>query len=126
MALYVTWTNPQDHNQQTKISVGDTIQVHQKIIEGEGKDQKVRNQIFEGMLIAVKGKGDNKTITVRKIGANQVGVERIWPLISPWITKVELKSAGRVRRAKLYYTREQSRKQLRKITQRMGGGVHVK
>src|SRR3989344_288046 len=118
MSLYVTWTNPIQPDQQTKFSIGDTLRVHQKIIEGEGKDQKERTQIFEGMLIAVKGQGDNKSITVRKIAANQIGVERIWPLISPWITKIELKSTGGTRRAKLYYTREQSRKQLRKITQR--------
>lgn len=117
MAFSTTWLNPQQPDQPTRFSIGDTIQVHQKIIEGEGKDQKIRYQIFEGMLIAIKGKGSNKSITVRKISSNQIGVERIWPLSSPWITKINLKSKGKVRRAKLYYTRKQSRKQLRKITQ---------
>ena len=111
MALQTTW------NHQTQFSVGDIISVHQRLIEGEGKDKKERTQIFEGMLIAISGKQENKSITVRKIGANLIGVERIWPLVSPWITKIEVKSHGKVRRAKLYYTREQSRKQLRKITQ---------
>ncbi len=110
-------TNIATWNDQTKFSVGDTIKVHQRLLEGEGKDQKERTQIFEGMVIAINGKQENKSITVRKIGANLIGVERIWPLMSPWVSKIEVKSKGKVRRSKLYYTRDQSRKQLRKITQ---------
>ena len=117
MALYATWTNLEHPDQQTQITIGDTLRVHQKIIEGQDKDQKERTQIFEGMLIAVKGKDENQSITVRKISTNQIGVERIWPLSSPWITNIEVRASGKTRRAKLYYTREQSRKQLRKITQ---------
>jgi len=118
MALKATWTNSDNPEQQVKFAVGDTVRVHQKLVEGDGKDKKERTQVFEGMVIAIKGMGVNKSITVRKIGANLIGVERVWPLFSPWINNFEVKSAGRVRRAKLYYTREQTRKQLRKVTQR--------
>ena len=111
MSLYATWNN------QTSFAVGDTVRVHQKLVEDTGKEKKARIQIFEGMVIAFKNQGDNKSFTVRKIGANLIGVERIWPLKSPWIVKIEKKTAGKVRRAKLYYTRDQSRKELRKITQ---------
>lgn len=118
MALYATWTNPNNVDESVNFSVGDTIRVHQVLVEGDGKDQKERTQVFEGMVIAIKGKGDNKSVTVRKIGANLIGVERIWPLLSPAIRKVEKKSEGFVKRAKLYYTRDKSRRELRKITQR--------
>ena len=118
MAQHTQWINSIDKNEVVKFSVGDTIRVHIKLVEGEGKDRKERVQVYEGMLIAVKGKEENKSITVRKIGANQVGVERIWPLVSPKIVKIEVKSKGRVKRSKLYYTRDKSRKELRKITQR--------
>lgn len=118
MGMYTQWQDLNNNsNQPVKFSIGDTIRVHQKIVEGDGKDQKQRNQIFEGMVIAIKGQGDNKSITVRKIGANLIGVERIWPLKSPAISNIEVKTPGKVRRAKLYYTREQTRKQLRKIKQ---------
>lgn len=85
-----------------QFTVGDTLRVHLKI-EEEGK---TRNQIFEGLLIKVKGRQENKTFTVRKIGANNIGVERILPVNSPNIDKIEVKSRGKVRRAKLYYLRD--------------------
>ncbi len=109
MAIYTTWN-------QTKLSIGDTISVHQKLIETDADgNTKERIQIFEGTLIAIKGKQENKTITVRKTGANYIGVERIWPLASPWIKEIAVKNPGSVKRAKIYYVREQSRKQLRKL-----------
>lgn len=88
--------------QDQVINVGDTIRVHQKIQE----DDKTRIQVFEGLLIAIKGRDVNKTFTVRKIGANSIGVERIIPIASPLIDKIEIKSRGGVRRAKLYYMRD--------------------
>lgn len=88
--------------------VGDTIKVHQKIYEA-GKE---RTQIFEGLVIAIRGRGENKMFTVRKIGAQGIGVERIWPLVSPHIAKIVVKSKGNVRRAKLYYLREKQGKEL--------------
>lgn len=81
---------------------GDTLRVHYKIIEGG----KVRIQPYEGIVIARKGSGVSKTFTVRKMGADAIGVERIFPLGSPNIEKIELVKNGKVRRAKLYYLRE--------------------
>ena len=81
---------------------GDTVRVHYKIIEGG----KVRIQPYEGIVIARKGSGASKTFTVRKIGADSVGVERIFPVGSPNIEKIEIVKTGKVRKAKLYYLRE--------------------
>ena len=82
--------------------IGDLVKVHQKIIEGE----KERIQVFEGMVIAIRGQGENKSFTVRRIAAGNIGVERIWPLASPWLVKLEVIKKGKVRRAKLYYLRK--------------------
>lgn len=86
----------------TNISVGDTVRVHQKIKEGE----KFRVQIFEGVVIAIAGREAGKTIAVRKIATGGIGVERIFPVHSPAIDKIELKQQGIVRRAKLFYLRD--------------------
>ncbi len=77
---------------------GDTINVHVKIKEGN----KERIQQFQGTVIQRRGTGSGETFTVRKI-SNSVGVERIFPILSPSISKIELLKSGRVRRAKLYY-----------------------
>ena len=82
-------------------SVGDTINVHVRIIEGE----KERIQVYQGVLIAQKGRGINRMITVRRIVANE-GVERIFPLHSPRIAEIEVVRRGDARRAKLYYLRD--------------------
>lgn len=81
---------------------GDTVRIYYKIIEGD----KTRIQPYEGIVISKKGHDQSKTFTVRRIGADNVGVERIFPLYSPNITKLEVKKKGKVRRAKLYYLRE--------------------
>lgn len=93
--------------------VGDIVKVHYKILEGE----KERIQIFEGLVISIRGRGENRMFTVRKIAAGNIGVERIFPLNSPWIAKLEIKKTGSVRRAKLYYVRDQSTRQVSQITQ---------
>lgn len=82
---------------------GDIVKVHQKIKE----DEKTRIQIFEGVVLAIRGRGENKTFTVRKT-VGTIAVERIWPIASPNIDRVEIKahSKKRIRRAKLYYLRE--------------------
>lgn len=80
---------------------GDTVSVHYRIIEGN----KERIQIFRGIVIQIKGHGDNKTFTVRKMSGN-VGVERIFPLNSPFIKEIEINKVGKVRRARIYYFRE--------------------
>ena len=88
---------------------GDTVRVHAKIIEGE----KERVQVFEGAVISrSNGKGNRATFTVRKISYG-VGVERIFPVHSPRIEKIEILTRGKVRRAKLYYLRERSGKAAR-------------
>ncbi len=79
---------------------GDTLAVHVRVIEGN----KERIQVFQGVCIKRKGGGINETFTVRKI-SNGIGVERIFPLHSPRIAKIEVLRRGRVRRAKLYYLR---------------------
>jgi len=89
------------HN-DTIASIGDTVRVHQEIVEGDSK----RIQVFEGIVIAIKNRGRNKTFTVRKIGANNLGVEKIFPVYLPSIKKVEVKRKGSVRRAKLYFLRQ--------------------
>lgn len=81
--------------------VGDTIRVHAKVVEGD----KERIQVFEGVVIGRSGSGARETVRVRKISYG-VGVERIFPLHSPMIDKIELAKQGKVRRAKLYYLRE--------------------
>jgi large subunit ribosomal protein L19 len=92
-------------------SVGDTVNVHVKVIEGD----KERVQDFEGIVIGRRGEGLKATFTVRKV-ASGVGVERIFPLHSPRIAKIELVRQGRVRRAKLYYIRKLTSKAVRHKT----------
>ena len=84
-----------------QFKVGDTVKVHFKIVEGKNE----RVQIYEGLVIAMKNAKVGKSFTVRKISYS-VGVERVFPLHSPRIVKVEVVRPGKVRRAKLYYIRE--------------------
>jgi large subunit ribosomal protein L19 len=87
---------------------GDQIKVYFKVVEGENE----RTQVFEGVVIRVKGSGLSETFTVRKISFG-VGVERIFPIHSPRIEKVEVVRRGKVRRARLYYLRNLSGKAAR-------------
>ena len=84
-----------------KFNVGDTVRVHVRITEGE----KSRIQAFEGNVIAKKHGGIQETFTVRRV-AHGVGVERVFPLHSPSVDKVDIIREGKVRRAKLYYLRD--------------------
>jgi len=84
-----------------QFKVGDTVKVHFKIVEGKNE----RVQIYEGLVIAIKNSKVGKSFTVRKISYG-VGVERVFPIHSPRIVKVELVRPGKVRRAKLYYIRD--------------------
>ena len=84
-----------------EVRVGDTVDVHFWIELGE----KGRTQVFNGTVIAIKGEKPDEFITVRRIVQGE-GVERVFPLLSPRIAKIELKKTGTVRRAKLYYLRE--------------------
>ena len=82
------------------IRVGDTVKVHVKIREGE----RERIQVFEGTIIAKKGSGVSETFTVRRVSYG-VGVERVFPINSPFVEKVTVVRKGKVRRAKLFYLR---------------------
>lgn len=92
---------------------GDTVKVHVRVIEGS----KERIQLFQGVVIARRGGGTRETFTVRKISSG-VGVERIFPLHSPTIEKLEVARRGRVRRAKLYYLRDLRGKAARIVERR--------
>lgn len=109
MSLYLT-------HKDVTFGVGDKVKVIQKIKEGD----KERTATFEGIVIKVRGEGENKMFTVRKSGAQNVGVERIYPLTSPFIEKVEVVKKGTpgVRRAKLYYIRTKSPKEIDEIFSR--------
>ena len=92
-----------------KFNIGDTVKVHFRIVEGE----KERIQVFEGVVISRKrGEGVNANFTVRRVSFGE-GVERVFPLHSPRVEKVEVTRGGSVRRAKLYYLRERSGKAAR-------------
>ena len=88
---------------------GDTVRVAVTIKEGN----KTRVQNFEGVCIAIRGEGVGRTFNVRKIGANSIGVERIFPLYSDSIESIEVLRRGRVRRAKLFYLRDRKGKSAR-------------
>ncbi|MBP1658773.1 MAG: ribosomal protein [Bacteroidetes bacterium] len=92
-------------------SPGDTVNVHVRVIEGD----KERIQQFQGVVIGRRGDGMNATFTVRKV-SDGVGVERIFPLHSPRIAKIDRVKEGSVRRAKLYYLRELASKAIRQKT----------
>ena len=123
MANSATWNTIPFH-------VGDTVRVHYKLIEHEkvaGKTKREvneqtreRTQAFEGIVISIKGSGANCMFTVRKIGSGAIGIERIFPLVSPWIKKLEVKKTGDVRRAKLYYLREKQGKEAAKVNEASG------
>lgn len=91
----------QVHDNLPAFNIGDTVNIHYRVREGE----KERIQQYEGVVINMRGSSANKTFTVRKI-SNNVGVERVFPLYTPFIAKLEVKKQGKVRRAKLFYLRD--------------------
>lgn len=94
-----------------KFNAGDTVNVHVRVIEGD----KERIQHFQGVVMGKRGSGLRATFTVRKV-SNGVGVERIFPLHSPRLAKIEVVKEGTVRRAKMYYLRSLAAKQVRQKT----------
>lgn len=102
--------------------IGDTIVVAQKIKEGD----KERIQMFEGDVIAMKNNGISSTFTIRRIGANAVPVERIFPYFSPRIDSIKFVRSGKVRRAKLYYMRKRVGKAARVEEKIMGREQRMK
>lgn len=111
----------------TQIHVGDTIRVFYRIIEKEEKAGKTKREVkqevrerlqpYEGIVIGIRGDGDNKSFTVRRMGLDGVGIERIFPVLSPWISKVTIKKRGFPKRAKLNYIRDlKGQNRIRSIT----------
>jgi large subunit ribosomal protein L19 len=96
----------QHRSEVTQFSVGDSVRVHTRVVEGD----KERVQIFSGIVIGRKGRGLNETFTVRRISYGE-GVERVFPLHSPRIAKVEVEQQGRARRARLNYLRTRKGKE---------------
>jgi large subunit ribosomal protein L19 len=92
-------------DRKINFEIGDTVKVHYRIVEGN----RERIQIFEGIVIAIDNKGMSKSFTVRKLSFD-VGVERIFPVFSTRIAKVDVVRKGKTRRAKLYYLRERTGK----------------
>lgn len=101
MDMIKAFTNEQLKTEPPKFNVGDTVRVHNKIVEGT----RERTQMFEGTVIAKRNGGISETFTVRRISYG-VGVEKTFPLHSPRVEKVEVVRTGKVRRAKLYYLRD--------------------
>ena len=99
-----------------EFGVGDTVRLFLKVQEA-GR----RQAIFEGIVLGIRGEGENKSFLVRRVGADKVGIEQIFPLFSPWITKVEVKQKGTrgVRRAKLYFLRGRPKVDFDKISHRV-------
>jgi len=105
MNLIATIEKEQLKQDITKFAVGDTVKVHTRVIEGD----KERIQIYTGIVIGRKGTGINANFTVRRVSSG-VGVERVFPLHSPRIAKLEVERKGSVRRAKLNYLRDRKGK----------------
>lgn len=103
-------------HKETEFGVGDAVRVWQKIQEGD----KFRLQAFEGMVLGIKGRDIGATFTVRRIGTQRIGIERIFPVNAPTIEKIEVVRKGTegVRQAKLYYTRTKSKRQIEDIYSR--------
>jgi large subunit ribosomal protein L19 len=109
----------QIQHKETKFGVGDEVKVYLKVKETDqsGKEGKTRNQIFQGIVISIKGKGNGKTFRVRRIGSQKIGIEMIFPINTPSIDKVEVVRRGLegVRQSKLYYIRNKSTREIEKI-----------
>jgi large subunit ribosomal protein L19 len=89
---------------EEEFRVGDLVRVY----FGEGNP-------FEGIIIAVRGQQENESFTVRRLGAGGLGIEKVFPLTSPLLTKIELKKKSQAKRAKLYYLRTQTKKEIKKL-----------
>lgn len=100
-ALLKSLTDEQIKSDLPAFGAGDTVRVHVRVVEGE----KVRSQLFEGVVIQRRGHGIHETFTVRKMVVGGVGVERIFPIHSPRVAKVELIRSGKVRRTRITYLR---------------------
>jgi large subunit ribosomal protein L19 len=103
---------------ELNFTIGDTVKVHYKIVEGN----RERVQIYEGIVIAINNRGIGKTFTVRRISYD-VGVERVFPLFSPRIANIEVVRQGKIRRSKLYFLRERRGKSAKLKERRYKGAT---
>lgn len=105
-------------HKDTTFGVGDVVRVHQKIEDINPKGElRSRVQIFEGTVLGINNRDEGRTFLVRKIGANNIGIEQIFPINSPLLEKIEVTREGKrgVSQAKIYYTREKSKREIEKI-----------
>jgi large subunit ribosomal protein L19 len=116
-ALFDNIESEQFQKNRADFRVGDSVRVHTKVIEGD----KERIQIFSGVVIGMRGRGLNSTFTVRRISYGE-GVERVFPLHSPRVDKVEVERRGDVRRAKLTYLRKRIGKGATLVKERLAVG----
>src|SRR5438552_13764516 len=116
-ALFDKIESEQFRKQPAKFNVGDSVRVHTKVVEGD----KERIQVFSGVVIGRRGRGLNSTFTVRRISYGE-GVERVFPLHSPRVDKVEVERQGNVRRAKLTYLRKRLGKGATLVREKEGRG----
>jgi large subunit ribosomal protein L19 len=119
-ALFDKIESEQFRKNAGRFNVGDTVRVHTKVVEGD----KERIQIFTGVVIGMRGRGLNSTFTVRRISYGE-GVERVFPVHSPRIEKVEVERHGEVRRAKLTYLRKRLGKGATLVKEKESRGVVV-
>src|SRR5438552_2074965 len=117
-ALFDKIESEQFRKQPAKFNVGDSVRVHTKVVEGD----KERIQVFSGVVIGMRGRGLNTTFTVRRISYGE-GVERVFPLHSPRVEKVEVERHGNVRRAKLTYLRKRLGKGATLVREKEGRGA---
>lgn len=95
--------------QDTLVNVGDSVKIHYAV---QDKDKK-KNQIFEGIVLSVRGRDTNKMFTVRKLTRSNIAVERIFPVISPFIEKIEVTKTSRNTKANIEYIRSRSRREIK-------------
>ena len=112
-AIFDKIESEQFRKEPLKFNVGDTVRVHTKVVEGD----KERIQVFAGIVIGMRGRGLNETFTVRRISYGE-GVERIFPVNSPRVERVDVERQGKVRRAKLTYLRSRIGKRATKVKEK--------
>ena len=117
-ALFDKIESEQFRKEPANFNVGDSVRVHTKVVEGD----KERIQVFSGVVIGMRGRGLNSTFTVRRISYGE-GVERVFPLHSPRVEKVEVERQGNVRRAKLTYLRKRLGKGATLVKEKEGRGA---
>ncbi|MEO6054130.1 MAG: 50S ribosomal protein L19 [Chthoniobacterales bacterium] len=121
MNIIETIEKEQFKKEDHPFNVGDSVKVHTRVIEGD----KERIQIFAGIVIGHKGRGLNESFTVRRVAYGE-GVERVFPIHSPRISKVEVERKGKVRRAKLYYLRNRKGKSATTVKEKSDRTVAAK